>query len=145
MIPRYGRPPEAGRRYRARPGAYGLLVRDGYALMTLQTQPVADLQLPGGGVDPGEGQINALHREVLEETGWVIGSPRRIGAYRRYAWLPDYGFWAEKICTIWLARPVLQRHAPSEPHHQAAWLPLSDLPDAVSDPGSKALLRRWLG
>lgn len=144
MIPRFGTPPESGRLYRARPGAYGLLVRDGQALVTLQTEPEPDLQLPGGGIDPGEHPVEALHREVFEETGWAIAAPRRLGAYRRFAWLPDYGYFAEKICSIWLARPVLRRGAPSEAFHSAVWLPLADLPDALTEPGSKAVVRRLL-
>lgn len=144
MIPRFGTPPETGRSYRARPGAYALLVRDGRALLTLQTRPQPDLQLPGGGIDPGESPIAALHREVFEETGWAMSAPRRIGAYRRFAWLPDYGYWAEKICTVWLARPTHRRSAPTEPGHLPIWLPVADLPDALTEPGSKALMRRWL-
>lgn len=145
MTPRFGQPPEPGRRYRARPGAYALLVREGRALLTLQTRPEPDLQLPGGGIDPGESPLAALHREVFEETGWSIAAPRRIGAYRRFAWLPDYGYHAEKICTVWLARPVRRLGPPTEPDHLPLWLPLGDLPDAVTEPGSRALLSRWLG
>lgn len=144
MIPRFGLPPESGRPYRARPGAYGLLVRDGEALLTLQTSPEPDLQLPGGGIDPGEGAIRALHREVFEETGWAIAAPRRIAAYRRFAWLPDYGYWAEKICTIWLARPVSRRGDPSEPDHTPIWVPLRDVPDILTEPGARAVCTRLL-
>lgn len=144
MIPRLGRPPEPGRFYRARPGAYGLLVSGRRALVTLQTQPEPDVQLPGGGIDPGENPIAALHREVFEETGWAIAAPRRIGAYRRFDWLPDYGYHAEKICSIWLARPVLHRGPPVEPAHLAMWLPLDDLPEALTEPGARAMVKRLL-
>ncbi|WP_299843908.1 NUDIX hydrolase [uncultured Paracoccus sp.] len=144
MIPRYGQPPQCGRRYRARPGAYALLVRDGQALLTLQTRPEPELQLPGGGIDPGEAHVAALHREVFEETGWSIAAPRRIGSYRRFAWLPEYGYHAEKICSVWLARPLRRMGPPSEPDHLPLWLPLGDLPDALADPGSRALVAGWL-
>lgn len=144
MIPRFGQPPLSGQRYRARPGAYGLLLQGDRALVTLQTEPEPDLQLPGGGIDPGESPIAALHREVWEETGWAIANPRRIGAYRRFAWLPDYGYWAEKICSVWLARPVLRRGDPAEPGHHAIWMPLADLPDALTEPGARAIVSRLL-
>ncbi|AUH32619.1 NUDIX domain-containing protein [Paracoccus tegillarcae] len=144
MIPRYGQPPVTGRHYRARPGAYGLLLRRGQVLLTLQAGPEPDMQLPGGGIDPGESPIHALHREVFEETGWAIASPRRIGAYRRYAWLPEYGYWAEKICTIWLAEPVVRRGDPVEPDHRAVWVPLADLPAALSEPGARAFVTRLM-
>ena len=144
MIPRFGLPPEPGRRYRLRPGAYGLLVRDGRVLLTRQIED-DERQLPGGGIDPGESPYRALAREVLEETGWTIGAARRIGTYRRFAYLPDYGFWAEKLCHVWLARPLFRRSDPVEPMHRPAWVALSDLPDAVDEDGARRFLRLWMG
>ncbi|MDF3853191.1 NUDIX domain-containing protein [Paracoccus sp. P2] len=143
MIPRFGTPP--GRRaHRLRPGAYGLLIRDGAALLTFQQAPAPEFQLPGGGIDPGESPLAALHREVREETGWSIGNPRRLGAYRRFCHMPDYGFWAEKLCTLWLARPVVRLGAPSEPGHEAHWVPLRQVAELLPDPGSRALVRAAL-
>lgn len=89
--------------------------------------------------------LAALHREVIEETGWAISAPRLIGRYRRYTFMPDYGFHAEKICSVWLARPVLRRQAPSEPGHSVHWMPLARALNALADPGSVAIVRRWLG
>ncbi len=143
MIPRYGTPP--GRRaYRLRPGAYALLIRDGAALLTFQHAPEPEFQLPGGGIDLGESALAALHREVREETGWRIGYPRRFGAYRRFCYMPDYGFWAEKLCSIWLARPVARLGTPSEPGHEAHWVPLAQVTGLLPDPGSRAMVRAAL-
>ena len=83
-----------------------------------------DLQLPGGGIDPGESPVAALHREVFEETGWRIATPRRIGAFRRFVYMPEYDLWAEKVCLIYQAQPVLQLGPPTEPDHQAMWIDL---------------------
>ena len=98
MIRRFGDAPEPGRRYVLRRGVYAVLPLGGDLLLTLQSQPHPDLQLPGGGIDPGESPIAALHREVIEETGWRIADPRRIGAFRRFAYMPEYDLWAEKLC-----------------------------------------------
>ena len=63
----------------------------------------------------------AAAREVLEETGWRIAAPRRLGAFRKFAYMPEYDLWAEKICAIYLAHPVRQLGPPSEPGHTAIW------------------------
>lgn len=141
MTPRYGTPPASARLYRRRPGAYGVLLREGRVLLTLSTLEGLEWQLPGGGIDPGENPWAALRRETLEETGWVLGPLRRLGAYRRFAWLPDDGFWAEKWCHIWLARPVVWRHPPTEAGHTAEWVPADHAVERLTDPGAKAFLR----
>ncbi len=80
-------------------------------LLTAQTAGVIDVQLPGGGIDPGESPLQALYREVREETGWSIAQPRRLGAFRRFVFMPEYDLWAEKLCHVYVAHPVRQLHA----------------------------------
>ena len=143
MIRRYGHPPQPGQRHRLRPGAYALLVRDGRLLLTHQSAPEAEFQLPGGGIDPGESGLRALHREVFEETGWTIGNARRLGAYRRFAFMPNYGQYAEKLCHIWIARPILRLSAPTEVHHSARWASPRAAMDLLADPGARAFLARF--
>ncbi|NJM44550.1 MAG: DUF924 family protein [Brachymonas sp.] len=88
MIRRFGERVVAGQRYCVRPGVYAVLCLDGDVLLTYQEEPDAEFQLPGGGIDPGESPLRALHREVFEETGWTIAAPRRLGAFRRFAYMP---------------------------------------------------------
>ncbi|PTX02974.1 NUDIX hydrolase [Pararhodobacter aggregans] len=142
MIPRYGDPRESGQRYRLRPGAYAVLWRDGRVLLTHQQDPWPEFQLPGGGIDPGESPIQALHREVYEETGWRIGAARRLGAFRRFTFMPEYDIWAEKLCHIFLARPVRRLGPPTEPGHSAQWMAPEDAADRVGNAGDAAYLRR---
>jgi 8-oxo-dGTP diphosphatase len=122
MIRRMGRPPITGRNYTLRPGAYAVLPRNGQLLLTCQNGPTPEIQLPGGGIDPGENPVSALHREVFEETGWHIGRPRRLGAFRRFVFMPEYDLWAEKICHIYVALPGLRISAPLEPDHEVVWM-----------------------
>lgn len=138
MIPRYGDAPEPGRRYVRRPGAYAVLLRGHAALLTHQAEPLPEYQLPGGGIDAGESPLTALHREVLEETGWRIAAPRRLGAFRRFTFMPEYGIWAEKLCTIYLARPTQRIGPPTEAGHRAVWMPLAEAAQALGNPGDRA-------
>lgn len=144
MIRRYGEAVKTGQSYRRRPGVYAILPLNGQLLTTFQAAPSPEFQLPGGGVDQGEHPIAALHREVFEETGWKIAPPRRIGAYRRFAYMAEYEFWAEKLCTLYVARPVYRLGPPSEPGHSAVWLGYGEALDLLGNQGDRAMLARVL-
>ena len=144
MIPRMGEPVLSGQRYRRRPGIYAVLLRGDAVLMTYQSEPEPEIQLPGGGIDPGEHPIPALHREVFEETGWRIDKPRRLGAFRRFTFMPEYDLWAEKVCHIYLARPVLCLGPPLEAAHTAVWMSLPDAVDRVANDGDRLFLERCI-
>jgi 8-oxo-dGTP diphosphatase len=144
MIRRYGEAPETGRRYTRRPGVYAILLEGDHILATHQAEPMPEFQLPGGGIDRGEHPIPALHREVYEETGWKIAVTRRLGAFRRFTYMPEYDLWAEKVCTVYLARPVLRLGPPSEAGHTAIWLPVTDALQHLGNPGDRAMLARLL-
>lgn len=141
MTPRYGKARVAGQRYRRRPGVYAVLMQGDSVLLTHQAAPEPEYQLPGGGIDPGETVLRALHREVLEETGWRIADARRLGVYRRFAYMPEYDLWAEKICHIYIGRPLRQVCAPTEPGHAAIWSPIADASTLLASAGDRAFLQ----
>ncbi|MDE3080673.1 MAG: NUDIX hydrolase [Paracoccaceae bacterium] len=144
MIRRFGEAVRSGQRYKRRPGVYAI-IRDGNGvLVTHQENPFPEFQLPGGGIDPGEHPIAALHREVFEETGWRIALQRRIGAFRRFTYMPEYDLWAEKLCTIYLARPVLRLGPPSEAGHSAVWMTLEEAAADLGNAGDRACVRGLL-
>lgn len=145
MIRRYGEPLKPGQRYRRRPGVYAVLLRGDSILTTFQQAPVPEFQLPGGGIDAGEQPVAALHREVIEETGWKINVIRRIGAFRRFTYMPEYDLWAEKLCAVYLARPVLRLGPPSEAGHTAVWLPVNEAVARLGNPGDRAMLASLTG
>ena len=145
MIRRYGEPVKPGQRYGRRPGVYGILLDGDHILATHQAEPVPEFQLPGGGIDRGEQPIPALHREVYEETGWKIAVTRRLGAFRRFTYMPEYDMWAEKLCTIYLCRPVRRLGPPSEAGHTAVWLSVEEALARLGNAGDRAMLARFLG
>ena len=144
MIRRMGTPPQRGKTYRLRPGAYAILPLAGSFLLTAQTEPVLDVQLPGGGIDPGESPLQALYREVREEIGWSITRPRRLGAFRRFVYMPEYDLWAEKLCHVYVAHPARQVSDPIEPDHQTLLLTGDDAISALGNDGERMFLANYL-
>ena len=137
MIKRYGTAPKVGQTYKLRAGAYAILPNAGQLLLTYQGAPHYEFQLPGGGIDEGESPIQALHREVFEETGWRIAKPRRLGAFRRFVWMPEYGMHAEKLCHIYTAIPVMPHGPAREANHEPVWLyPNQAIQELANDGGA---------
>jgi 8-oxo-dGTP diphosphatase len=70
---RYGEP-TPGLDYRDRPAAYGLLEQEGRLALVHVSLPdrAAFFDLPGGGIDEGESEAQALIREFGEETGLEV-------------------------------------------------------------------------
>ncbi|MDP3383874.1 MAG: NUDIX domain-containing protein [Phenylobacterium sp.] len=69
-VPQFG-VPQSGRPYPDRPVAFGVGLRDGQVAL-VRVEPAdgpARIDLPGGGIDPGESPEAAMTREFLEETG----------------------------------------------------------------------------
>ena len=143
MIRRFGQPPLPNKRYSLRPGAYAILPLQKRLLLTAQFSDVFDIQLPGGGIDPGESPTQALHREVMEETGWRISSPKRLGAFRRFVFMPEYNMWAEKICHIYVAKPTRQVCNPIERNHFTTIMEPSEAAMALGNDGDRMFVEQY--
>jgi 8-oxo-dGTP diphosphatase len=133
---RYGEPAQKGVRYIDRPGAYGVVLKGGKALLSLNISPGEEVALPGGGIDPGESPTRALHREAIEETGHRIHIERRIGAYQRFTYMPEYDLWAHKICNIYLCRAGRYVTAPTPPD-RPLWIEAHAAADILSIDGDR--------
>ena len=140
---RFGEPRRNEISYARRPGAYAIIAQGDELLLTLQDAAELELQLPGGGIDPGETSIQALHREVFEETGYRIFGIRRLGAYQRFTYMEEYDLWAHKICHIFLCSPARKICEPPEPDHTVVWMTARDAEIKLTNSGDRDFLNRW--
>lgn len=120
---RYGEAINKTINYKVRVGVYGIITVNDKILLT--DQEGHEIQLPGGGVDAGEQKFHALIREIREETGWKVMPIRHIGSYQRFVFMPEYAFWAQKICHIYSCRGIYPITPPTEDGH----VPLVTTPD----------------
>ncbi len=141
---RYGQSVQTNIAYKHRPSVYGVILHGNEILLTHQAMPESEVQLPGGGIDAGESALQALHRECLEETGWKVQVDRRLGAYQRFTYMLDYEFWAQKICNIYLCRPIYKLQDPIEPFHTTVWTDVTDALDLISNEGDRDFLHAAL-
>ena len=139
---RFGEAIDPRQAYVTRPGAYAVIRRGGELLLTEQDAARRELQLPGGGLDPGEGPLRALHRECLEETGWTIRPLAWIGVYQRFCYMPEYNLWARKVCHIYLCHSGVRHGPPREAEHRAVWMPIAAAVEALSISGDRHFARR---
>lgn len=80
-VPKFGRKIE-GITYVDRPGVYALVEKYDHRIAVIET--TNGFFLPGGGIDPGETEVDALKRELLEEIGFQISVVEEIGAAVEY-------------------------------------------------------------
>lgn len=77
---------EPGVDYRDRACAFGIVIRDGrIACVRVERAERSYYDLPGGAIDGGETEEQALAREFVEETGLTVRAADRLGeAGQRY-------------------------------------------------------------
>jgi 8-oxo-dGTP diphosphatase len=122
-MPQFGAA-EPGRDYRDRPAAFGIAERNGL-IAVVRVRPIAGgdwLDLPGGAVDPGEDEIQAVVREFGEETGLVITAGARIVGVAQYFRLSD-GEPVNNLCGVYAVTVTGEDAALKIEHdHTLVWI-----------------------
>lgn len=127
--PRFGRI-DASVTYLDRPSVYALCVdlRGGIALVHTPTGCL----LPGGGIDPGETALEALCREVLEETGHRLHVLNLIGRSDQFLYSAKKNVYFKKRGEFYLCQLGEWRQPSSEYDHHLRWHPLNEAIDLLT-------------
>ena len=114
--------PKAGERW-----IVGAVIRDGLGRIFLQKRSAARSLFPGawdlvgGHLEPGEGILECLDREVREETGWSV--ERVLAGLGALTWIGDDGIERHEVDYLVevagdLSRPVIE----AELHLDPRWV-----------------------
>ena len=71
--------------YTKRPGCYGVIIKDG-RVGVIKPDDYDTYFLPGGGIEEGEDERDALRREAMEEIGREIDVLEKIGEAEEYVY-----------------------------------------------------------
>ena len=134
-----------GHAYQDRPTVFGVAIKDGKLACVRVARPAGDYyDLPGGAIDPGETDEEALAREFGEETGLRV-KPLVPFAYAAQYMLKSDGRALNNLCAFWTAEveafdPALKEEA----DHTLVWLdPEQALKDLRHDAYAWAVLA-WM-
>jgi 8-oxo-dGTP diphosphatase len=107
-----------------RPAVFGLLERDGRlaAVKVSRAGEVHYHDLPGGAIEAGEDELQAVVREFAEETGLIVRPVERIAQAGQYFRRSD-GTPVNNIGGFWTVRQVGEDAAAKvEDDHELVWL-----------------------
>ena len=106
------------------PGAQAVIERDGRVLLGRRRyDPSAGLwDLPGGFLDEHEHPLEALDRELAEETGLSVHPTEFLGV-----WMQPYDG-RNVLCLTWLATPTSGGERPGDDLVELRWFGPNELP-----------------
>jgi ADP-ribose pyrophosphatase YjhB (NUDIX family) len=99
----------------------GVVIDAGRVLLSVRGD-LHGWELPGGNPNPGESDVDALKRELREETGLEVAVERRVGDYIRTGFRPH-------TARVFACRPVGGELRPSTETPRVAWFPFDRIPD----------------
>jgi 8-oxo-dGTP diphosphatase len=125
------------------PGAQAVIVRDGHVLLGRRATDPGEgrWDIPGGFLHEGEDAVEALRREVREETGLEIELLEFLGTWNEAYW--------DRIvlCLTWLARPAGGTERAGDDLDELHWFRDADRPrrEELAFPTFEEILSTALG
>ena len=106
--------------YRKRPGAYAIIINKNDDKVGIVTDG-ADYFYLGGGIEKGETKIEALQRELIEESGYSIKNIKEFKEVGSHIFDEDKRY-LEVIASVYIAEFDEKVAEPIEKDHTVLWV-----------------------
>ena len=110
-----------GIEYIERPGVYAIIENDSRQIAVIETG--SGCFLPGGALEPGETEAQALQREVVEELGYQVSTLVKIGEAVEYLKAYADGKYYRIHGMFYTAQLGPKVGESQEKDHRLVWLP----------------------
>lgn len=127
--------------YIKRPGSYAIIVRDEDDKIAIATD--GDWFLLGGGIEKGEDALDALKREMVEESGYSLKNIQKFEEILTWVKAPKRGY-LEIEATIFLAQFDQKIAEPTEKDHQVFWVDPLEYKDKLFCPYQRYVIEEYL-
>jgi len=106
--------------YRKRPGAYAIIINKNDDKVGIVTDG-EDYFYLGGGIEKGETELDALKRELIEESGYTIKNIKKFDEVGSYIYAEDKGF-LDVEAYVYIAEFDEKITEPIEKDHTVLWV-----------------------
>lgn len=106
--------------YRKRPGAYAIIINKNDDKVGIVTDG-EDYFYLGGGIEKGETELDALKRELIEESGYTIKNIKKFDEVGSYIYAEDKGF-LDVEAYVYIAEFDEKITEPIEKDHIVLWV-----------------------
>ncbi|WP_430475390.1 NUDIX hydrolase [Thalassospira lucentensis] len=128
--------PRMGQSYHVQDCAYAVIKNDSGEVAVARTPK--GIVLLGGGVEAGESEQDALHREAYEESGYQIRIVSRLGFATQYLNNTAKGRYRLKRGTFFECELTKRLGPPLEHDHELIWIPYDEALETLIRP-----FHRW--
>ena len=130
-------------RYQERATVNGLCVGPGGKLAIVQIGQKAPFQydLPGGGIEEGESDAEALIREFEEETGLTVWPMSTLGRAGQFWVNGDKA--TNSLTTFFEVELTANEGRPSEPDHELVWMTVEEAAQKVRHDSHAWMILSW--